>query len=247
MSDKSKQAPAKITGQDDAERSFIDELQAAPSGEHVLYGMVKRADTSDGLMFAHPGGCERWSTFRRPRSSPSGPPLAVSCAMGIPIRVPKSNSRRRSPILKKPSPVLRICTGRTYPSSVPTCRRAGAAKILGARLVPLGSRTSGTSGAAGRSPKWAPGLTPTGRGHAARSAGKDPRVCRVVRKIVRDLRHHRGVCPTIADGRADTPRGNAAARRWSARCSAYGRHLTMTKPAAETDLASALRPGALIF
>ena len=60
MAKKSEPAPAETARQDDAVQSFIDDLQTAPSGEQVLYGMVKPADTRDGLMFAHPGGCERW-------------------------------------------------------------------------------------------------------------------------------------------------------------------------------------------
>jgi hypothetical protein len=60
MGAKSKRTTAETAGQDDAVKSFIDDLQAEPSGHHVLQGMVKPADTSDGLMFALQGDCEHW-------------------------------------------------------------------------------------------------------------------------------------------------------------------------------------------
>ena len=41
-------------------RAFIEALQNSPPGEHVHFGMVKAADTADGLLFAHPGDCGRW-------------------------------------------------------------------------------------------------------------------------------------------------------------------------------------------
>jgi hypothetical protein len=60
MGPQSKRTTAETAGRDDAVKSFIDDLQAEPSGDHVLHGMVKPADTTEGLMFALPGNCEHW-------------------------------------------------------------------------------------------------------------------------------------------------------------------------------------------
>jgi hypothetical protein len=60
MVEKSKRARAGMAGRDDPVQSFIDELRTEPLGNHVLHGMVKPAETTDGLMFALPGRCEHW-------------------------------------------------------------------------------------------------------------------------------------------------------------------------------------------
>jgi hypothetical protein len=60
MAEKSKQGPSEPAQQDDAVKSFIDELSDEPSGNHLIHGMVKPADRTDGLMFALPGRCEHW-------------------------------------------------------------------------------------------------------------------------------------------------------------------------------------------
>jgi hypothetical protein len=52
--------PAGGVGGDEAVQRFIADLNAAPAGDHVVHGMIKAADTGNGLMFAHPGDCDRW-------------------------------------------------------------------------------------------------------------------------------------------------------------------------------------------
>ena len=39
---------------------FISDLRKLPGGDHVIRGMVKPAETDDGVMFAHAGDCETW-------------------------------------------------------------------------------------------------------------------------------------------------------------------------------------------
>jgi hypothetical protein len=45
---------------EDTVKAFIAGLRDAPHGEHVIFGMVKPADSDDGLMVAHPGDCTTW-------------------------------------------------------------------------------------------------------------------------------------------------------------------------------------------
>jgi hypothetical protein len=48
-------------GEDDKVWRYIDDLKKNPSGETMLYGMVRPAEgDDDGIMFAHQGDCRHW-------------------------------------------------------------------------------------------------------------------------------------------------------------------------------------------
>jgi hypothetical protein len=60
MSEKSKRVRTNTAKPDDPVQSFIEELRNEPSDNHTLHGVVKPAETDDGLMFALPNLCEHW-------------------------------------------------------------------------------------------------------------------------------------------------------------------------------------------
>jgi len=45
----------------DGVQAYIDALRRAPDSKHVLIGMVKAAEATDGVMVAHIGNCRRWA------------------------------------------------------------------------------------------------------------------------------------------------------------------------------------------
>jgi hypothetical protein len=59
MADK-KKPHVEVAESDEAVQRFINELKAAPAGGHVVHGMIKPAESNDGLMFSHAGDCENW-------------------------------------------------------------------------------------------------------------------------------------------------------------------------------------------